>query len=674
MSSSKNEESTARFVREKFFPSSWSTTTERFCSLFHRYGYIYKPLNGGSWLSAEEKWQLTDSEILKAIACAHQKFFIGTRSGRATRFAVLDIDAGSQYHTPLEVNRIRETLSDAGINQLVTYRSSSSGGWHLYIFFDQPVSARDLNRQLTLILQLNNFDVQKGQLEVFPNPGQAASLGQGLRLPMQPGWAWLHPVTMESEIERQDISALEALDLFMNDLDNSSNTRHDFHRLKRHVDDMLSSKQTVHNLPGCSASNDANPIQNLGTPALTPSHPRERRQLAGLSITLAPAQTENLANQITPIRPAQHGASNVVPIYKRDRSPTSPESILIVEQIFTHLPPGILADVWIRGRDYFTKGLSGPSQRSDAIFSIGHYLFYGDPQIELPALGYGCEDERQWLLEAILSTKHNGHSNDLNRGRSDAIAQVRRAAHWRPASRQDENNTAYTSAVPVSWILENARRKRDARQRIRQAIDELKASGRNFTATDIRTKARCSWSTLYKHEDLWKQDYLRAAEPRCHSNSSVEYEQISADIFAISTHEYNAGVGEPACPSACSPTAPASISDFSAAVLDCPGFCSEFQIGGERIEGSKEKTVNSNCRRDDRCWKDSIVAVVLSELSRFDISELKRLLAFLVWLRASVPDYESGVWANRVIVRLRDQIGACSSQDSFFAHGPPWTG
>lgn len=62
------------------------TSVAQFLELFHRFGYIYKPLSGSSWYSADERWKLPDSEILKAIACVHPKFFIGCRAGKSTRF------------------------------------------------------------------------------------------------------------------------------------------------------------------------------------------------------------------------------------------------------------------------------------------------------------------------------------------------------------------------------------------------------------------------------------------------------------------------------------------------------------------------------------------------------------------------------------------------------------
>ena len=116
-----------------------------------------------------------------------------------------------------------------------------------------------------------------------------------------------------------------------------------------------------------------------------------------------------------------------------------------VETVFGVLPPGMDAETWLKGRHYHLQGLTGPSQRADAIFCLNHYLFYGDPQRELPALGYGYAKERRWTVERILTNGHNGHSKDINRGRPDALAQIERAAEWLPPERREMR----TSEVPT---------------------------------------------------------------------------------------------------------------------------------------------------------------------------------------------------------------------------------
>jgi hypothetical protein len=469
-----------KFDREKFFPSGWQLGTPEFLSLFHRYGYICKPINGGSWFSPDEKWQLTDTEILKAIACAHPRFFIGTRSGRATRFAVIDIDAGSKYHDIKQVHKIQAALKDAGIAKSILYRSSMSGGWHLYIFFSELISSKDLHNQLVSLLVLHSFRIAKGTLEVFPSPGDG-SLGYGLRLPLQPGWAWLNQETGEVSDYREDMHSMEALGMFMADLAEGSNSRHDFHQLKRHFEELQSKKEKL-----------------------------QRRQ--------ADPPVEKMAAQVIPIR-------------RTEASRADPEAEALVISIFKHLPPNINPADWLRGRQYYMQGLTGPSQRADAIFSLGHYFFYGDPETDLRAMGYGYESQRQWLIEEILRTKHNNCSDDISAGRADALAQVERAAHWRPAPRREKAERQYKPEVPLQWVRANAKRKSDARKRIVQAVNELSADNKSFSLRQLRQAAKCSMDTIYKHKDLWQADY----------------EDVASDFFAGDPGEYNA-VEEAACP------------------------------------------------------------------------------------------------------------------------------
>ena len=98
-----------------------------FLSLFHRYGYIYKPYGSSGWLSANEEWKLTDSEILKAVAGVHPRYFLGCRAGKASKFAVIDIDKGSKYHNLAGIKKLCSVLEKAGILETNLYQSSETG-------------------------------------------------------------------------------------------------------------------------------------------------------------------------------------------------------------------------------------------------------------------------------------------------------------------------------------------------------------------------------------------------------------------------------------------------------------------------------------------------------------------------------------------------------------------
>lgn len=103
-------------------------------------------MTGGGWLSASDDWKLTDSEILKAIAGVHPKYYLGTRAGKASKYAVLDIDAGSRYHSKDGISKITALLDKAGISEynppLLIFRRMAS--IHIFRFsseFQRPVQA-----------------------------------------------------------------------------------------------------------------------------------------------------------------------------------------------------------------------------------------------------------------------------------------------------------------------------------------------------------------------------------------------------------------------------------------------------------------------------------------------------------------------------------------------------
>ncbi|MBA4027046.1 MAG: hypothetical protein C0473_02275 [Cyanobacteria bacterium DS3.002] len=437
----------------------------QFLSLFHRYGYIYKPIAGGNWSSANETWKLDDSSILKAISLQNNKYYIGSRSGKKTLYAVLDIDADSKYHCKEELDRLLEALDLAGLKRSSLYRSSFSGGWHLYIFFDEPINSKNLYQLLVKLLKLSDFEVAKGTLEVFPHPGYA-SLGMGLRLPLQAGFAWLDKTTLDVDHYREEMSATKALEFFIDCLDSDTNSYADFLALKARVIEL------------------------------------EAIQAAA---------------------PTLEKRDNIIPI--RSGKPVSAtEHSLFLVSIFGHVPLNIDAEVWQRGRQFHLLGLTNHSQRAEAAFCLGHYFFYGDPSRGLPALGYTESANREQLIQDFLSSNHNGFSKDIARGRTDATAQVTRMANWVPPHRRDGEVEHYTATAPISWIRENAKRKANARRRIEDALMALQVHKRPFSTVELQKKAGCARDTLYKHADIWRQ----------------EYENLAEGFFTACPDEYNA--------------------------------------------------------------------------------------------------------------------------------------
>jgi len=571
-----------KFARVKYFPNGWEADLERFVALFHRYGYIYRPLSGGTWASANEKWGLTDTEIIKAISNAHEKFLLGTRAGKTTQFAVLDIDANSRYHNQKYLNKLLLVLSSAGLSRSSLFRSSNSEGWHLYLFFDEPISSAELHHQLVALLKLNDFVVSKGTLEVFPNPGKN-SQGMGLRLPLQPGFAWLDKRTLDVDHYREQMSPTKALTYFLDLLDSDANTYKAFRQLKEHVVKLESKREKAK------------------LPATTPPNVVSLRAIVPL--------TDNADGHL-------------------------------VTSIFGHQPSGLNAENWCRGRQFSIEGLTGPSQRAEAIFSLNHYLFYGDPSRNLLPMGYGYEEERDWAVKEFLESRHNGHSSDISHGRADALEQSARAAHWRPPSKRGADTKTYTAAVPISWVLENKKRKTGARRRIQDALDGLKKLGRSFTTVELQEAAECARDTLYKHSDIWRQDY----------------EDLAAGFFAICPDEYNAVV-EAACPKSEPPsTIPQKITPPG--LLAARRIISEMSMRSQRATQKSSRAAEQAREAAENDWRSRVAALTSASPPLLSIGEIKARLFVLRGLLSIAPYEEEARSLLPYIQQLQKEFGA----------------
>jgi hypothetical protein len=435
------------------------------------------------------------------------------------------------------------------------------------------------------LLTLNDFEIAKGTLEVFPNRGNK-SLGLGLRLPLQPGFAWLDRRTMELDIDRAEVSATKALEIFLDALDADANSYRDFQKLKAFVEEL-----------------------------------------------------EHRRSQIGHIT----DSTNVVPIRQAQPEPTA-EFSDFVSSVFRRLPPNIIVDNWYKGRLFHLNGLSGPSQRAEAIVCVGHYLFYGDPSRELPALGYGYEQEREWALRDFLSERHNGQSKDINDERPDAVAQIERAAHWRPARAKQKQPAKYSPARPISWIRENENRQKDARQRIQQATDSLRAEHRPFTTVELRERASCSRRTLYDHEDIWRTLY----------EDRKNYRDLSDGFFANCTDEYNVAVG------ADSPKIEPPSADSSKSTP--PGLRAARQIASEiamrnaRDMQRSRKKVDQVQQIQTQSWHDQVASHTSAQPENLCVEKLKLLIVLLLRLLQLAPTYEDQTALQSYIAQLRDQI------------------
>ena len=176
---------------------------------------------------------LADDAILNAIALQDDTIW-GCRWSDQTRFAVLDVDETSQYHNELGLARLRHSLASIGLDCPQNYQSSDSEGWHLYLSFSSWVDCETLHKALKQWLTAEGYEIKPGQLELFPS-------NNGLRFPLQRGFAWLDDQGAV-KLHREDITADEAISRFVDALDASA---HDWQLVQRRITSRLQEIQAA---------------------------------------------------------------------------------------------------------------------------------------------------------------------------------------------------------------------------------------------------------------------------------------------------------------------------------------------------------------------------------------------------------------------------------------------
>jgi hypothetical protein len=296
------------------------------------------------------------------------------------------------------------------------------------------------------------------------------------------------------------------------------------------------------------------------------------------------------------------------------------------------------AENWCRGRQFSIDGLTGPSQRAEAIFCLNHYLFYGDPSRNLHAMGYGFEEERDWAVKEFLEVRHNGQSEDISRGRADALEQSARAAHWRPPSKRDAEPRTYTVTRPISWIRANENKKRNARQKIQDALDSLKKLGRSFTTVELEEHSDVSRRTLYKHDDIWRQDY----------------EDLAAGFFASCVHEYNAVVE--AASSESLPPSTVSQKITPPGLLAARRIVSEISMRAQRDIRKAVRQKVSVLDDSAKAWRAKVAVLTTASPPSLSIGEIKALLFVLPGYLSIAPYEEDATALLPYIQHLRREL------------------
>jgi len=411
---------------------------QKFLSLFpRRDAFIWKTYDQERWQKATGP--LLDAQILGVVSDEGRGLFRGCYWSHKTRHSVLDLDISSRYHNATELQKLQANLSAVGL-YVIPYQSSDSGGWHLYLPFEEWAESDEVNQTLKTWLKSLGYEITSGQLEIFPS-------GNALRLPLQKGFAWLNS-DGSIKVRRAEIREHEALASFFQDFENNSRN---WQQAKTLIESQIKSA-------GAGVAGNA----------------------------LAHEKVISLA-----------GFDN---LFRR----------------------GKIEEVWRNGRDYWLHGLTGKNQRHDAVMAVGHYLWYGDPEENVPAYpGRRNDETRARLIEAWLRKKHNGFCRHINLEQWEEIeAHIWRTVFWRRGKNYEARKPYSLTDRLLKRLLEvytktgrlyeidrmaeaNRKREQSARIRIKNAVSQCLKTGQQITRNGLAEIAGCSPNTVSRHQDLW---------------------------------------------------------------------------------------------------------------------------------------------------------------------------
>ena len=154
---------------------------------------------------------------------------VGIRFGNNTKFGVIDLDNGGDYHNPESVKKIQHALEAIGITDIVPIQSSHSGGYHLIIPLKTQIPTFSLACALEIALRKAGLSIRQGHLEVFPNAkpygSNTVTNYNAIRCPMQP-----HSGALLLDDDLQPIS--DSVEVFLDHCDRAA-LRQDLTKLKR---------------------------------------------------------------------------------------------------------------------------------------------------------------------------------------------------------------------------------------------------------------------------------------------------------------------------------------------------------------------------------------------------------------------------------------------------------
>lgn len=431
----------AKFNQE---PAPRAVALSYFLSLYpNRIQAILRPRGCKKWTTISKHWPLPDETILAAIAGQEPSLY-GLRWAEQTRFAVLDVDAGSKYHNAQELGKLQEQLAAVGLTA-TPYRSSESGGWHLYIFFDDWAECSEVENTIKAWLKLLRYEIKGGTLEIFPS-------GNALRLPLQRGFGWLDQYGNLIRTGKE-ITGDEALATFLFDLEGN---QRNWSEAKNRIQSQIHSAGGA---AGGGAQEHEESIKNEGF--------------------------DDLFNELF-----EHGADPEVCEAARKYwcgGLTGPKQRHEAIYSLQHL-------LWFGDASLGIPRLAGT--RNDE----RRYQFLID-WLERNHNGHSKDiNSGQWReIEEATRRKCEWRANHP--------APVKRVPYMVTEKLADalEGQTKRTGYLftPADAERANIKREEWAREKIRAAVHLLTSQGRRVTVRQLMRQARCCNKTIKRHSDIW---------------------------------------------------------------------------------------------------------------------------------------------------------------------------
>lgn len=167
---------------------------QRLCQLFGCYRWNAIEADAPKGIQAKPKWRTIKNYAIRPRVLWERwqdpDQLVGVRFAHTTSYALIDVDAGSQYCSPSAIANIQAALETIGIVRSLLVRSSHSNGIHLYLPLPEPINTFNLAVAIDGCLKAHDFRVKDGQLEIFPNVKtygvQIFTSYKAHRLPLQP--------------------------------------------------------------------------------------------------------------------------------------------------------------------------------------------------------------------------------------------------------------------------------------------------------------------------------------------------------------------------------------------------------------------------------------------------------------------------------------------------------